>query len=463
MGTPIKDATPIRRVYHINEKLPDGVRVSKTSVQDGDTFEIAYFTSGCAPTILRFTAGNRYKHFTYSGDEIIVHDAKTAGVTLQRRIRLNVMSEDGRPVTGLQVWCNDQSCGVKDGYVTLSSPDARGAYHVAVGAYGYKPEKLHLTDDDINRGIVHVRLKTDIVTVPVRLHINGTIIEDQVSLKGNSPLLPYLKEAQGDELNKHKFNTVYGADGRPMADGKIKDYKSGDKHPAISKKTLVKTSTLLAAMYIFYAIGALIFGTTPWPFGGGKDKQPAQVEQQTENPYVENDENAGEQQADDDTQESIDHDVAWMKKNTIWVNDSLQTQKYKTLCDYIAAGQVEEIIEAEEPWFNDKCNGYWQQIEANLKKIYANDGKIELQNEAKQKIRECSKDGKIKLSEMAAAIKLVQKKLKSTPEQPEAEQQHPRKTQPKKVTNKNHKNVDGGKGGNKQGKEQPQGRPLSGR
>ena len=458
MGTPIKDATPIRRVYHINEKLPDGVRVSKTSVQDGDTFEIAYFTSGCAPTILRFTAGNRYKHFTYSGDEIIVHDAKTAGVTLQRRIRLNVMSEDGRPVTGLQVWCNDQSCGVKDGYVTLSSPDAHGAYHVTVGAYGYKPKKLHLTDDDINRGIVHVSLKTDTVTVPVKLYVNGTIIEDQVSLKGNSPLLPYLKEAQGDGMNKHKFNTVYGADGRPMADDKTKGGKSSGKKPSKAKQLLA----LILALYILYAIGIMAFDATPWPFNIFEDKKPAQVEQQTENPYVENDENTGEQQADGDTQESIDHDVAWMKKNTIWVNDSLQTQKYKTLCDYIAAGQVEIIIEAEEPWFNDKCNGYWQQIEANLKKIYANDGKIELQNEAKQKIRECSKDGKIKLSEMAAAIKLVQKKLNSTPEKPEAEQQHPRKTQPKKVTKKNNNKTDGGKGGNKQGKEQPQKKLNSG-
>ena len=458
MGTPIKDATPIRRVYHINEKLPDGVRVSKTSVQDGDTFEIAYFTSGCAPTILRFTAGNRYKHFTYSGDEIIVHDAKTAGVNLQRRIRLNVMSEDGRPVTGLQVWCNDQSCSVKDGYVTLSSPDAHGAYHVAVGAYGYKPEKLHLTDDDINRGIVHVSLKTDTVTVPVKLYVNGTIIEDQVSLKGNSPLLPYLKEAQGDELNKHKFNTVYGADGRPMADGKTKDGHGGGKKPSKAKQLLALIGGLIAALYILYAIVFMAFDATPWPFNIFEDKKSAQVEQQTENPYVENDENTGEQQADDDTQESIDHDVAWMKKNTIWVNDSLQTQKYKTLCDYIAAGQVEIIIEAEEPWFNDKCNGYWQQIEANLKKIYANDGKIELQNEAKQKIRECSKDGKIKLSEMAAAIELVQKKLNSAPEPAKAEQQHPRKTQPKNVYKKN----DGGKGGNKQGKEQPQKKLNSG-
>ena len=459
MGTPIKDATPIRRVYHINEKLPDGVRVSKTSVQDGDTFEIAYFTSGCAPTILRFTAGNRYKHFTYSGDEIIVHDAKTAGVTLQRRIRLNVMSEDGRPVTGLQVWCNDQSCGVKDGYVTLSSPDARGAYHVTVGAYGYKPEKLHLTDDDINRGIVHVSLKTDTVTVPVKLYVNGTIIEDQVSLKGNSPLLPYLKEAQGDGMNKHKFNTVYGADGRPMSGDGKKENNGKGKHPAISKKTLVKTSTLLAAIYIFYAIGALIFGTTPWPFGADESKQSGIEQFAANNPYYENE---TVQQPNTDTQDNLARDMTWMKEHYIWTKDSLLTQKYQTLCDYIAAGQVEEIMR-KEPWFSGQCNGYWQQIEANLKKIYENDEKIELQNEAKQKIRECSKDGKIKLSEMAAAIELVQEKLNSAPEQPEAEQQHPRKTQPKKVTKKNNNKTDGGKGGNKQGKEQPQGRPLSGR
>ena len=453
MGTPIKDATPIRRVYHINEKLPDGVRVSKTSVQDGDTFEIAYFTSGCAPTILRFTAGNRYKHFTYSGDEIIVHDAKTAGVTLQRRIRLNVMSEDGRPVTGLQVWCNDQSCGVKDGYVTLSSPDARGAYHVAVGAYGYKPEKLHLTDDDINRGIVHVRLKTDIVTVPVRLHINGTIIEDQVSLKGNSPLLPYLKEAQGDELNKHKFNTVYGADGRPMScDGKKENNGKG-KHPAISKKTLVKTSTLLAAMYIFYAIGALIFGTTPWPFGADESKQSGIEQFAANNPYYENE---TVQQPNTDTQDNLARDMTWMKEHYIWTKDSLLTQKYQTLCDYIAAGQVEEIMR-KEPWFdmadNMRYNGYWLNITKHLTAI---NGDPEKENKAVQVMKELSRDGKIDLQRIDGELRKIAETQQAAPEPAKAEQQHPRKTQPKNATKKDNKKTDGGKGGNKQGKEQPQ-------
>ena len=394
MGTPIKDATPIRRVYHINEKLPDGVRVSKTSVQDGDTFEIAYFTSGCAPTILRFTAGNRYKHFTYSGDEIIVHDAKTAGVTLQRRIRLNVMSEDGRPVTGLQVWCNDQSCGVKDGYVTLSSPDAHGAYHVTVGAYGYKPKKLHLTDDNINRGIVHVSLKTDIVTVPVRLHINGTIIEDQVSLKGNSPLLPYLKEAQGDELNKHKFNTVYGADGRPMSGDGKKENNGKGKHPAISKKTLVKTSTLLAAMYIFYAIGALIFGTTPWPFGADESKQSGIEQFAANNTYYENE---TVQQPNTDTQENLARDMTWMKEHYIWTKDSLLTQKYQTLCDYIANGQVEKIMN-KEPWFDmadtNHYNKHWRHI---IMLLNEKDKNPKIMKHASEYMIELSNGGKIKI------------------------------------------------------------------
>ena len=458
MGTPIKDATPIRRVYHINEKLPDGVRVSKTSVQDGDTFEIAYFTSGCAPTILRFTAGNRYKHFTYSGDEIIVHDAKTAGVTLQRRIRLNVMSEDGRPVTGLQVWCNDQSCGVKDGYVTLSSPDAHGAYHVTVGAYGYKPKKLHLTDDNINRGIVHVSLKTDTVTVPVKLYVNGTIIEDQVSLKGNSPLLPYLKEAQGDELNKHKFNTVYGADGRPMADGKTKDGHGGGKKPSKAKQLLALILGLIAVLYILYAIIAFAFGTDPWPFGGGKDKQLQQTEQSTDNPYVENDENAGEQQADGNTQENIDHDVAWMKSHDTWFRDSLLTQKYMTLCDYIERGQVEEIMK-KEPWFdmdNPKhYNGHWLNITKHLTAINGDFDKV---NKAVTVMKDLSRDGRIDLQRIDGELRKIAETQQAAPEPAKAEQQHPRKTQPKNVYKKN----DGAKGSNKQGKEQPQKKLNSG-
>ena len=454
-----KEITEKIKKSYIIKNLPTNVSTSKTYVKDGDTLEITYRAQGCAPTTLSFTVGKTYKELYYSGSEIIVHDAQTAGVTLQRRIRLNIMSEDGRAVGGCKVWCNNQPCDVKDGYLTLPALNGRSAYHITVSAYGYKQEKFDLTEEDMAKGAKNIRLKTDMVRVHVKLYVKGYVKEGYVNLNGNDPLLPYLKEAQDDELNKHKFNTVYGADGRPMTDGKTKDGHGGGKKPSKAKQLLALIGGLIAALYILYAIVIMAFDATPWPFGVFEEKKLAPVEQQEPNPYGDDKGGTPEQQPNTDTQENIDHDVAWMKDNDIWVKESLLTQKYQTLYDYIAAGQVEIIIEAEEPWFNDKCNGYWQQIEANLKKIYANDEKIELQNEAKQKIRECSRDGKIKLSEMAAAIKLVQKKLNPAPEQPEAEQQHPRKTQPKNVTKKNNNKTDGG---NKQGKEQPQKKPKSG-
>ena len=451
-----KEITEKIKKSYIIKNLPTNVSTSKTYVQDGDTLEITYRAQGCAPTTLNFTVGKTYKELYYSGSEIIVFDAMTAGVTLQRRIRLNIMSEDGRAVGGCKVWCNNQPCDVKDGYITLPALNGRSAYHITVSAYGYKQEKFDLTEEDMAKGAKNVRLKTDMVRVHVKLYVKGYVKEGYVNLNGNDPLLPYLKEAQGDELNKHKFNTVYGADGRPMADGKTKDGHGGGKKPSKAKQLLALIGGLIAALYILYAIVIMAFDATPWPFGVFEEKKLAPVEQQEPNPYGDDKGGTPEQQPNTDTQENIDHDVAWMKDNDIWVKESLLTQKYQTLYDYIAAGQVEIIIEAEKPWFSGQCNGYWQQIEANLKKIYANDGKIELQNEAKQKIRKCSKDGKIKLSEMAAAIELVQEKLNSTSEQQQAEQQYPRKTQPKNVTKKNNNKTDGGKGGNKQGKEQPQ-------
>ena len=457
-----KEITEKIKKSYIIKNLPTNVSTSKTYVQDGDTLEITYRAQGCAPTTLNFTVGKTYKELYYSGSEIIVFDAMTAGVTLQRRIRLNIMSEDGRAVGGCKVWCNNQPCDVKDGYITLPALNGRSAYHITVSAYGYKQEKFDLTEEDMAKGAKNVRLKTDMVRVHVKLYVKGYVKEGYVNLNGNDPLLPYLKEAQGDELNKHKFNTVYGADGRPMADGKTKDGHGGGKKPSKAKQLLALIGGLIAALYILYAIVIMAFDATPWPFGVFEEKKLAPVEQQEPNPYGDDKGGTPEQQPNTDTQENIDHDVAWMKDNDIWVKESLLTQKYQTLYDYIAAGQVEIIIEAEKPWFSGQCNGYWQQIEANLKKIYANDGKIELQNEAKQKIRKCSKDGKIKLSEMAAAIELVQEKLNSTSEQQQAEQQYPRKTQPKNVTKKNNNKTDGGKGGNKQGKEQPQNKLSSG-
>lgn len=458
-----KEITEKIKKSYIIKNLPTNVSVSKTYVQDGDTLEITYRAQGCAPTTLSFTVGKTYKEIYYSGSEIIVHDAQTAGVTLQRRIQLNVMSEDRRPVGGLQVWCNSQNCDVKDGYLTLPALNAQGAYHITVSAYGYKQEKFDLTEEDMVKGAKSVKLKTDMVRVHVKLYVKGYVKEGYVNLNGNSPLLPYLKEAQGDELNKHKFNTVYGADGRPMADGKTKGGKNGGKKPSKAKQLLALILGLIAALYILYAIIAFAFGTDPWPFGGGKDKQPAQVEQQTENPYVENNENVGEQQADGDTQENIDHDVAWMKSHDTWFRDSLLTQKYMTLCDYIERGQVEEIMK-KEPWFDmaDKnhYNGHWLNITKHLTAINDDFDKV---NKAVTVMKDLSRDGRIDLQRIDGELRKIAETQQAAPEKPEAEQQHPRKTQPKNATKKNNKKTDGGKSSKKQVKEQPQGRPSSGR
>ena len=459
-----KEITEKIKKSYIIKNLPTNVSTSKTHVQDGDTLEITYSAQDCAPKTLKFTVGDRYNHFTYSGSEIIVFDAMTAGVTLQRRIRLNIMSEDGRAVGGCKVWCNNQPCDVKDGYITLPALNGRSAYHITVSAYGYKQEKFDLTEEDMAKGAKNIRLKTDMVRVHVKLYVKGYVKEGYVNLNGNDTLLPYLKEAQGDELNKHKFNTVYGADGRPMADGKTKDGHGGGKKPSKAKQLLALIGGLIVALYILYAIVIMAFDATPWPFNIFEDKKPAQVEQQTENPYVENDENAGEQQADGDTPESIDHDVAWMKKNNIWVNDSLQTQKYKTLCDYIAAGQVEIIIEAEEPWFdmdNPKhYNGHWLNITKHLTAINGDFDKV---NKAVTVMKDLSRDGRIDLQRIDGELRKIAEMQQAAPKQQQAEQQHPRKTQPKNATKKNNNKTDGSKGSNKQDKEQQQGRPSSGR
>ena len=457
-----KEITEKIKKSYIIKNLPTNVSTSKTHVQDGDTLEITYRAQGCAPTTLSFTVGKTYKELYYSGSEIIVHDAQTAGVTLQRRIRLNIMSEDGRAVGGCKVWCNNQNCDVKDGYITLPALNGRSAYHITVSAYGYKQEKFDLTEEDMAKGAKNIRLKTDMVRVHVKLYVKGYVKEGYVNLNGNDPLLPYLKEAQDDELNKHKFNTVYGADGRPMADGKTKDGHGGGKKPSKAKQLLALIGGLIVALYILYAIIAFAFGTDPWPFGGGKDKQLQQTEQSTDNPYVENDENAGEQQADGNTQENIDHDVAWMKSHDTWFRDSLLTQKYMTLCDYIERGQVEEIMK-KEPWFdmdNPKhYNGHWLNITKHLTAINDDLDKV---NKAVTVMKDLSRDGRIDLQRIDGELRKIAETQQAAPEPAKAEQQHPRKTQPKNVTKKNNNKTDGGKGGNKQGKEQLQKKPKSG-
>lgn len=214
--------SPIKHTYHINESmLPQGVKVSKSLLQDGDTLTITYYANGYTPKSENVRIDGKDNNLLrYDGVDITVYDTKTAGIILQRRIKLNFIAE------GMQLWslpkahiyCNNQICQLdRDGYITLPHPIAQGTYKLRIDAYGYRKYERNLEEAELQKGQAEIHLIPEEKTVSIRLYVKGEIIKGNVSLKGNDPLYQYLREVENAhrELNKYSFKTIYGEDGKP--------------------------------------------------------------------------------------------------------------------------------------------------------------------------------------------------------------------------------------------------------
>jgi hypothetical protein len=408
--------SPIKHTYHINESmLPQGVKVSKSLLQDGDTLTITYSANGYTPISKNVRIdGKDNNHLRYDGVDITVYDSKIAGIILQRRIKLNFIAE------GMQLWslpkahiyCNNQICQLdRDRYITLPHPIAQGTYKLRIDAYGYRKYERNLEEAEIQRGQVDIHLIPEEKTVSIRLYVKGEIIKGNVSLKGNDPLYQYLREVENAnrELNKYSFKTIYGEDGKPKTDNN----KKGGKKTSKSKRLLY----IIISLIILVTLLFLYFDITPWSFNNNNNK----IEETDSDVVV----NEGDNLNSDSLQmaDSLkrEHDIYWLKGNDVWRKDSLQTQEYKKLCDYIASGQIHNVLSTEKDslfYLNDLqiCNGYWLQIISYLNAIKDDTEKY---NKAVEALKEHSKEGKIDLNELKNALnKIATKQQKGKTQTP---------------------------------------------
>ena len=417
LPTGYKEITsPIKHTYHINESmLPQGVKVSKSLLQDGDTLTITYSANGYTPISKNVRIdGKDNNHLRYDGVDITVYDSKIAGIILQRRIKLNFIAE------GMQLWslpkahiyCNNQICQLdRDRYITLPHPIAQGTYKLRIDAYGYRKYERNLEEAEIQRGQVDIHLIPEEKTVSIRLYVKGEIIKGNVSLKGNDPLYQYLREVENAnrELNKYSFKTIYGEDGKPKTDNN----KKGGKKTSKSKRLLY----IIISLIILVTLLFLYFDITPWSFNNNNNK----IEETDSDVVV----NEGDNLNSDSLQmaDSLkrEHDIYWLKGNDVWRKDSLQTQEYKKLCDYIASGQIHNVLSTEKDslfYLNDLqiCNGYWLQIISYLNAIKDDTEKY---NKAVEALKEHSKEGKIDLNELKNALnKIATKQQKGKTQTP---------------------------------------------
>ena len=408
--------SPIKHTYHINESmLPKGVKVSKSLLQDGDTLTITYYANGYTPISKNVRIdGKDNNHLRYDGVDITVYDSKIAGIILQRRIKLNFIAE------GMQLWslpkahiyCNNQICQLdRDGYITLPHPIAQGTYKLRIDAYGYRKYERNLEETELQRGQVDIHLIPEEKTVSIRLYVKGEIIKGNVSLKGNDPLYQYLREVENAhrELNKYSFKTIYGEDGKPKTDNN----KKGGKKTSKGKRLLY----IIISLIILVTLLFLYFDITPWSFNNNNNK----IEETDSDVVVNEGDNLNSDSLQMADRLKREHDIYWLKGNDVWRKDSLQTQEYKKLCDYIASGQIHNVLSTEKDslfYLNDSqiCNGYWLQIISYLNAIKDDTEKY---NKAVEALKEHSTGDKIDLNELKNALnKIATKQQKGTTQTP---------------------------------------------
>lgn len=403
LPTGYKEITsPIKHTYHINESmLPQGVKVSKSLLQDGDTLTITYSANGYTPISKNVRIdGKDNNHLRYDGVDITVYDSKIAGIILQRRIKLNFIAE------GMQLWslpkahiyCNNQICQLdRDGYITLPHPIAQGTYKLRIDAYGYRKYERNLEEAEIQRGQVDIHLIPEEKTVSIRLYVKGEIIKGNVSLKGNDPLYQYLREVENAhrELNKYSFKTIYGEDGKPKTDNN----KKGGKKTSKSKRLLY----IIISLIILVTLLFLYFDITPWSFNNNNNK----IEETDSDVVVNEDDNLNSDSLQMADSLKREHDIYWLKEENVWTKDSLQTQEYKNLCTHITSGQIDSILK-DTVLFDfkntKKYNGYWRQIISNLNKIKDDTEKYD---EAVEALIKHSESNGIKLLELNTALKNI--------------------------------------------------------
>lgn len=359
--------SPIKHTYHINESmLPQGVKVSKSLLQDGDTLTITYYANGYTPKSENVRIDGKDNNLLrYDGVDITVYDTKTAGIILQRRIKLNFIAE------GMQLWslpkahiyCNNQICQLdRDGYITLPHPIAQGTYKLRIDAYGYRKYERNLEEAELQKGQAEIHLIPEEKTVSIRLYVKGEIIKGNVSLKGNDPLYQYLREVENAhrELNKYSFKTIYGEDGKP----KTGNNKKGGKKTSKGKRLLY----IIISLIILVTLLFLYFDITPWSFNNNNNK----IEETDSDVVVNEDDNLNSDSLQMADRLKREHDIYWLKEENVWTKDSLQTQEYKNLCTHITSGQIDSILK-DTVLFDfkntKKYNGYWRQIISNLNKI----------------------------------------------------------------------------------------------
>jgi len=338
--------SPIKKTYTLDGNLPNGVFVDKKYVRDGDAIAITYTKDSYLPQIESVIVDGISNNFVdYNGAEIMIKDAAQAGIKFKRGIKIHC-SCDGKEITNFRVKYNNhfETYDTQKGYVF---EEDNLDYDITIEASGYEKTSVVISENDILKGSKNVTLYPQEKPIRVSLNIDGERYSDTITIRSNSPLYYYLKDADKNKIPINKYKgTKY----------KDKSIQGGNRKSSSSESKrwwrYLKISLIfLVSIYMVYVLCCLLeIKTSPWPFNKEKVETPPEPIDDKEGDGKQEDENVEEQK-----------DMDYLKEKDNWNKDELKSDKYKELCDYLHNGQIEEILN-KEPWFEGDVNGFWLQI-----------------------------------------------------------------------------------------------------
>ena len=376
--------TPIRPTFSINKNtLPRGVEVDRYFIKEGDKLKIIYTQKGYETRTISVPIINSSTSFySLNNSEIILFDAKTAGIKFQRIIRLYCFSGQ-TPIEVIRVKLEKNYLKKNDdGYYVF--PDDKDSYEVTIEAPGYKKESFIVSQLDFSKGEKKVQMQPYEESVDLYLDSPNGIINGTVTLKTNDPLYRHLIKASQERI--------------PINLYKIKsDGRRGASHP-LSNHILKWALMFVGALFLLYLLYVLFclldLRKNPWPF-----EEKRQTTEQIDDSYKESTEGS--------IDPNINDDILLLKKNDVWKKEELKTDSFRVLLDYIHQGQIDQIV--SKKWFpEDSINEYWKNIYDFISNK-RNDSNVIF--EASEELKRFAKnENNIELGKIASSMKLLEKK-----------------------------------------------------
>ena len=393
----------IKKTYRISGTIPSGVSIDgrKLAFVEGDTIKLIYSKEGYVSQPIKFKIdGSPNDYVRYEGTTIHLKSSEEIGVTFKRGLYLQFRSNKGNNVSSVSIKYNGQKREHKNGDLFVFDDD-RNVYDLVISAYGYSDSNITISKEEILASNVKtVTLDPEEKKLKISLETDKGRKEGYVSVKVDDPLYDYLQEASKTQntlifKKKDNYSREKGSDKQPSKHGFLESIWD----PEIFISVLKILGGLLIIYFLYCAYVLSETNNSPWPFGNDKKET-------IETPF-DPQEYGNDGNNDQDNLNPEQEDIYYLKKENTWIKDSIKTNKYKDLYDFISKGEIENILNKDNnDWFPSELNGYWKQCYQILRAISDKKDKI-IFSKASEEMKRLSQNDSIQLKELKDALHSV--------------------------------------------------------